>query len=58
MLEKDSITSLRLLKVSILKNDCITFLRLKVSYVFQSSYSVECWWTASFEGGLSYHIYD
>ena len=42
ILKKDSITSLRLLKFLILKNDSIMTLK-----VFQSSYSVECWWTAA-----------
>ena len=50
-LKKDFITSLRLLKILILKNDSITFL-------WQNSYSAECWWTVSSEGRLSYHIYD
>ena len=26
--------------------------------IYQNSYSVECWWTATSEGRLSYHIYD
>ena len=26
--------------------------------VYQNSYSVECWWIATSEGRLSYHIYD
>ena len=26
--------------------------------VLQNSYSVECWWTATSEGCLLYHIYD
>ena len=67
-----------------LKNDSITFLRLKdfctekghhhclkvfnaekglhhflmALNVFQGSYSVERWWTATSEGRLFYHIYD
>ena len=53
MLKKDTITSLRLLKVSILKNDTNT---LMIPKVFQNSYSVKCWWTAACEGRLSYHI--
>ena len=45
LLKKDYIASLRLLKVLLLKNGYITFLRL--IKVFQSIYSVECWWRAT-----------
>ena len=54
ILRKDFITSLRLFKVLIWKNDSIRFLWL---LVFQNSYSAECWWAAASEGYSSYHIY-
>ena len=55
ILKKDTITSLRLLKVLIFKSDSITFLWLLKG--FQNSYSVECWWETATEGHLSYHLF-
>ena len=55
ILKKDTITSLRLLKVLIFKSDSITFLWLLKG--FQNSYSVECWRETATEGHLSYHLF-